>query len=118
MRDFPVIGIIGAGIAVVVVVASCVVYPFAYHASADDVTFTVESKERIVEGTGKSVSSRYLVFTDGEVFEVTDSVVFWRFDASDDYGALKVDHTYEAKVAGWRVPFLSMYRNVLEAHEL
>lgn len=63
------------------------IYPMARIASTDQVTAQVTGKE-VKNG---SESSKYLVFTDKEVFEVTDCVF---------------------EVDGWRVPILSMYRNI------
>lgn len=76
-------------------------------------TFTVTDKERV---TGDD--SKYLVFTNGEVLCVDDTLVFMRFDSSDLYGSLKIGKTYRGDVVGWRVPFLSWYRNILTAREV
>lgn len=79
-----------------------------------NVTFTVIEKERVTERRGDSISSKYLIFTDSEVFQNTDSIFYFKFNSSDIYVKLKKDHTYEAVVYGWRVPFLSMYRNIVK----
>lgn len=78
-----------------------------------ETTFTVEDKERITTGTGDTLQSKYLVFTDKGVFENTDSLLNWKFNSSDVYGELKEGQTYEAQVYGWRVPFLSLYPNIV-----
>ena len=75
----------------------------------ETVTFTVTDKERV----NGYESSRYLVFTEDEVFQNTDSLLMWKFSSSDLYGSLEVGTTYEALVTGWRVPFLSWYRNIV-----
>lgn len=72
------------------------------------VTFEVTSKERV---SGDN-SSKYLVFTPNEVFENTDTWWTLKFNSSDLYGKLVVGSTCEAKVSGFRVPFLSWYRNI------
>lgn len=84
-------------------------YPMAYCSSATTETFVVNEKERITTRD----SGYYLVFTDGEVFENADSLLFMKFGSSDLYSKLKKGETYTVRVAGWRVPFLSMYRNIL-----
>ena len=81
--------------------------------TADTATFTVTDKERIVTGSGGSVSSKYLVFTESETFENSDCLVRFKFGSSDLQGHLKEGQTYTAKVYGWRAPFLSMYRNIV-----
>ena len=55
---------------------------------------------------------KYLVFTDKGVFENTDSLLNFKWNSSDIYGELKVGETYTFNVYGWRVPFLSMYKNI------
>ena len=89
-------------------------YPLLYKKSWQITTISVTSKERIVEASGKSTSSKYLIFTKAEVFENTDSILFLKWGASDVQGALHKDKKYKVLVAGWRVPFLSMYRNIVE----
>ena len=86
----------------------------AYRMSAETVTFTVETKERVVDRSGENITSKYMVFADNEVFKVVDTWSFLRWDSSDRYRNLKEGQTYTAKVAGWRVPFLSWYRNIVE----
>lgn len=89
-----------------------------FYNTSETVTFTVTGKERIVETSGSgetlSVDSKYLVFTDVETFENTDMLFAGKFNSSDVQGKLFVDSTYTATVYGWRIPFLSMYRNLGE----
>lgn len=75
----------------------------------------VTGKERIVESSGDKTSSRYLIFTKQETFENTDSMFALKFNSSDLYGRLKEGMTCTFQVTGWRVPFLSSYRNILSA---
>ncbi len=90
------------------------IYVPCYRASLTQTEFTVESRERVTSGSGEGSRSYYLVWTkEGEVFCVTDSWSFLRFDSSDRYGKLREGAHVTAHVAGWRVPFLSWYRNVL-----
>lgn len=70
---------------------------------------TVTEKERIV---GKE-SSKYLIFTDKEVFENTDSLLAFKYNSSDFYGRIQVGQVCSFKVTGFRIPFLSSYRNIL-----
>lgn len=84
---------------------------FAYF-TAETVTFTVQEKQ-VVTDQG---SSRYLVFTGGEVFENTDCFTRFKFDSSDLQSELKEGETYTATVYGWRVPLFSWYRNIVSIH--
>lgn len=79
-----------------------------------DKTITVDSKERVVSGK----SGRYLVFTEGSgTYEVTDSLWAGRWDSSDVYGQIEEGVTYDVTVQGYRVPFFSMYPNIIEIEE-
>lgn len=79
----------------------------------DNINFTVEKAERIAEG----LSSRYLIFTEKETFENTDSIAFLKFNSSNIFSQIDEGKTYRAKVAGKRVPILSLYRNIIEIQE-
>ena len=72
----------------------------------------IVEKERI----NTKDTSKYMVFTDKEVFENTDSVLSLKWNSSDMYRDVKVGDTCTFKVTGIRVPFMSWYRNILEAH--
>jgi hypothetical protein len=81
----------------------------------DNVVFTVEKAERVTDNNREG--SRYLIFTKTETFENTDRLVIWKFNSSDLYGSIKVNQSYQAKVVGLRVPFLSWYRNIVSIQE-
>lgn len=83
------------------------------YTTIDSVTVRIEDKERVTTGSGESISSKYLIFTDVETFENTDSILFLKFNSSDLYSSLKRGELYTLKVCGWRIPFLSSYRNIL-----
>ncbi|MCU0565673.1 MAG: hypothetical protein MUF49_03650 [Oculatellaceae cyanobacterium Prado106] len=40
--------------------------------------------------------------------------MFFAWNSSDRYGQLKEDSQVTARVAGWRFPLLSWYRNIVE----
>jgi len=106
------------GILVVFIIAliGVAVYLGAYYSSTEDIQITVTDKERIVDGSGENLSSKYLVFTETETFENTDALIFGKWNSSDIQGKLKVEDKYKVRVAGWRVPFLSMYRNIIKVY--
>ena len=87
---------------------------FAY-ATEEQVRFKVTKVERVQ----KSESGYYLIFTDRGVYKNSDSLWYMKFDSSDLYARLdtgQMDGTQiNATVDGWRVPFLSMYPNIVEA---
>jgi hypothetical protein len=93
-------------------------YPIAFYSSMETRIITVDDKERATTGNGKYIQSMYLVYTDGEVFKNTDSVLVLKFNSSDVQNQLKEGETYKVQVAGWRILFLSMYRNILSIENI
>lgn len=77
----------------------------------------VEGKIKRLEAVGSS--GQYLVFLDeGEVLENSDSFFNGKWNSSDVYNRLEEGHCYEFSVYGWRVNFLSWYKNILEYDEV
>lgn len=97
-----------------VIVSYVIVLPFCYALSADSVRIVVTHKEREIKGVGGSAQGKYMIYTSNEVFECTDSLVFFKWDSSDVYREIAVGGEYECKIAGWRIPVFSMYRNILK----
>jgi hypothetical protein len=62
--------------------------------------------------TGKVIST-YLIYTDQGVFRNDDAGWHLKYDSSDFYGNLDVGKQYDLKVYGWRIPFFSMYPNIV-----
>lgn len=83
------------------------------HVLIKDKQVTTETNKE----TGK-VKSTYLIFTDHGVFRNDDAGWFVKFDSSDFYGNLDTGKTYTLKVYGWRIPFLSMYPNIVRMEEV
>ena len=96
------------------IVLILIVYMTIYYNTQEVVNITVTGKERVITGSGDSMSSKYLVFTETETFKNTDSMIFGKWNSSDLYSKLREDQQYKATVAGWRIPFLSMYRNIIK----
>lgn len=66
---------------------------------------------------------KYLIYTkvNGEAFEVyenTDNLLRGKFNSSDVYNQIEIGKTYRFRVVGFRIPFLSMYKNILEVTEI
>jgi hypothetical protein len=89
-----------------------ILYELAWFSTAAQTTITVTDKERIVENDGEKVSSKYIVYTDKGAYENTDILFLGKFNSSDLQGQLITGKTYEVTVYGWRIPFLSMYKNI------
>lgn len=117
MRKTPVEKLIYSVFALIVImlVGSILFYPLL---TKDTATFTVTGKERVTSTDGDQISSYYLIFTDNETFKNVDDPVFLKFNSSDLYGKLQIGETYRAEVRGFRVPFLSEYRNIISAEKI
>lgn len=70
--------------------------------------------ERVTTGSGDSMRSKYLVFTDKGVFENTDTIFYGKWNSSDFYARMNMGDVCNFTVTGWRVPFLSWYQNIVE----
>lgn len=76
----------------------------------------VTGKERVVtNGTDNKVESKYLIFTEAETFECTDQILVGKYNSSDVYGHIEIGKKYKFTVYGVRIPFLSQYRNIVNA---
>ncbi len=55
-------------------------------------------------------------FDDGttEIFHNHDALWWWKWNSADVQQKIKVGQTYHFIVTGWRVPFLSWFRNIVE----
>lgn len=86
-----------------------------------DVVATVVDKAVKVDVAGKDnggASSYYLIFTDRGVFKNVDEMFRWKFDSSDFYAKIRVGETYRFTLIGWRIPFFSMYENIIKAERV
>lgn len=103
--SFAIFGVIASSFAMPIIQAT---------SSSEIVDIVVVDKDRITTGSGDSMSSKYLIFTETETFENTDSLTRWKFNSSDIQGKLLVGNAYQVEVYGYRIPFLSQYRNIVD----
>lgn len=83
----------------------------------DRITTTIlRDGERVCSGSSEGTSCKYLEFGTGEVFENTDTWAFLKFNSSDVHGAIAAGKVCDLRVSGWRLPYLSWYRNIVEAN--
>lgn len=99
---------------VLLLLAGLTASPIIHFSTQEAVSFSVKRAERVTAGYGANAESKYLIFTDTETFENTDSLWALKYNSSDIYGDISEGDSCEATVVGFRVPFMSMYRNVLE----
>lgn len=73
-------------------------------------------KERAATSGG---DAEYRVYTSDGTFVMEDILLAGtRFDTADAYGKLKTGKSYEVTYKGWRVPFFSMFPNIVGAKQL
>lgn len=75
----------------------------------ETVTAKVVKSERIADGD----RGKYLVYGAKEVYQNAEAIVMWKFNSSDFYRDIQPDKTYRFHLIGWRIPFLSTYRNIV-----
>jgi hypothetical protein len=93
------------------IVIGLIVEPICYYQTGEYITITVSEKEVV----HSKDNSTYLIYTEGgEVLENSDLLFCGKFNSSDFQAKLKEGETYVVKVYGWRIPFLSRYRNIAE----
>ena len=85
---------------------------------SNDTTITVTDKTTKVDNN----RSRYLIFDNQDVYEITDAIYIIgsdagaaRFNSSDIYGYMQEGQTYNVHTVGMRVPLLSWYPNIISA---
>lgn len=78
---------------------------YSAYGTAETVNVKISKSER--------VNDTYMIFTATEVFKNTDTWWYMKFNSSDVYNKAVPGMTCEMKVNGFRVPFFSMYRNVI-----
>lgn len=76
-----------------------------HYTTQEWVTVTIWDKDR---------DGHYMVHTDQESFTNSDSVLAFKFNSSDVQRQLREGQEYRLLVTGFRIPVLSMYRNILD----
>jgi hypothetical protein len=69
-------------------------------------------KEKWIKGITEG--QIYLIGTENEVFANEDELMVFKFNSSDYWNNIEEGKKYKVEVIGWRIPFLSMYRNIIK----
>lgn len=97
---------------VLILIGIVIAYPMMYAFTTGEETITIKDKWVKYQGD----SAKYLVSSeDGQVFQITDSIVNIRFDSSNLYAQLDKGDVCLIKTQGWRFPLFSDYKNIIEA---
>lgn len=90
-----------------------------HYTTQEWVTVTIWDKEREGRSDGSGGTTyTYMVHTDLESFTNSDSVLAFKFDSSDVQRQLREGQEYRLLVTGFRIPVLSMYRNILDYQDV
>jgi hypothetical protein len=106
-------GIVSVFALIVLMFVGGAVFTFYGYQNKQEITTTVVGKERIVEGTGGSVDSYYLVYTEDGTLKLEDDLFYMNFESSDWYGQIQVDSAYTFKTIGYRIGVLSSYPKIV-----
>lgn len=83
------------------------------YGTQQDREITIKKMERVMF----SNNSKYLIYTEDGVYENVDSILRMKFNSADVYGQLQNGRTHICDTYGWRVPFFSMYPNIVSCRE-
>ena len=98
---------------VVLAIVGGIAYYVMYSITIGEETITI--KEKWVKYQGDD--AKYLISSEnGQVFQITDTLIKWRWDGSNLYASLEEGQTCRIKTQGWRFGFFSDYKNILEAY--
>lgn len=76
---------------------------------------TIIIKDKWVKYSGQD--AKYLISSENEqVFQITDTLLKWRFDGSNLYSKLEKGQTCKVETQGWRFGMFSDYKNILTAN--
>lgn len=79
------------------------------YSTKTEVVDTVVRVDRVMNKHG----SKWLVTCENEVFQNVDELIFFKFNSSDFNRKLVPGKKLNLVVCGFRVPFLSWYRNII-----
>ncbi len=98
-------------IVVIIIFVAWFAYGIAYAFTTGHEEITI--KDKWIKYSGED--AKYLISSeDGQVFQLTDSLVKVRFDSSNLYAEIDEGETYRINTQGWRFAFLSDYKNILD----
>lgn len=100
-----------AALIVLVLIGAFVGYRLITVETLQNVTFT-KNGERVCSANN---DCKFLEYSSDETFENTDEWVFLKFNSGDVHRLISAGTVCdEVQVYGWRVPFLSWYRNIVD----
>jgi hypothetical protein len=118
MRTFSIgtgkgIALVGIAVLIAALMTGSALYHFATKTPA---VIKVTGKEAIA-GTSET-SGKYLIYTETEVLENSDSIWALKWNSSDVYRKIERGRCYRTSIWGYRIPFLSVYRQIDQVKEV
>lgn len=109
-----------AGVAVVCLLVASIGFGIVNATHIQSRVCHVTSKDRayVSDGKGGGHSDQRVYTTDCGVLHVSDSVLSWHFNSADTYESIHPGQTYRVTTRGFRIPFLSMFPNVVDAQQV
>jgi len=97
---------------VAIIFAAFFTYGITYALTIGEENIIVKEKWTKFSGD----DAKYLISSkNGQVFEISDSLIKMRFDSSNLYSNIESGQSCKIKTQGWRFGFFSDYKNILEA---
>ncbi len=100
---------------ILVLLLGVVTSPYWTHGTSEVTVTDVQSKLMDRHGQREDV---YLVFTTDGTYRNTDSLYYFKYNSSDIQGKLAQKGRFRISYYGFRVPVLSLYKNITKAEKL
>lgn len=82
-----------------------------YQCGTQDTLRQVKVTDKEAVNHGKA--TKYLIYTQRQPLENQDAIFHGKFNSSTVYSRIEPSACYNFDVYGWRVPFFSMYKNII-----
>ncbi|MEM1312171.1 MAG: hypothetical protein AAGF07_01770 [Patescibacteria group bacterium] len=111
---FRLIGFVFLGVFVINLFPTLILKPIIYFRNSETITVEIKFKERTCYSGSHC---KYLIYTDKEVLENSDSWFDGKYNSADFTNTLDSGNVCTVKVRGLRVPYFSWFRNIVEIYE-
>jgi hypothetical protein len=110
---FSFLGILFLGFFLYNLIPALIIKPIIYFRNSENITIKIKNRERTCYSNS---SCKYLVYTEDEVLENSDSWIDGKYDSADFTNNLDKGLECQVKVRGLRVPYFSWFRNITEIY--
>lgn len=93
------------------------VFFIAFIEYANNEVSEIVVKEKYIKRNGEE--DRYIIVTENnDTYKITDLIFKGKFNSSDIYNQLEIGKKYKIKTSGYRIPFLSEFKNINKVEEI